>query len=586
MEPIKIIRDQVSSVVDIDFFLNEANLNAKYEDGQIAQIIEGQTYERTKQRIDEFIGRCKATLADLQSRVEQTELEWRTLVEKANANHPGKPPSDFWVRVRRDDPNVVARYNEAVEEYNNKLELYRRICDQANHAKDRYEDALEKFNERKAELEEQVRQRIEELKPALDQDIIRLLSKMQQLVYDNIENKNNPFAGFLLIYLTKKVYNFLYDRIYSATEQRTAIEISEKLEDELNNVILNREQEIREGLKQSAQYLATCLQENDSLLKVIEENLQRLPYQQCNDNEVEIQNLLSLPIETSFQYKNIIDPVELEKIEEQVQARKSSLEKQLTTIDTFISNINPIFDSISDIKTFVEDQLARMNQNKNNLDPILKDLKFILEVFDEANQDRYLGKYIPWIKELHEEIQQIINIDVIELLKKVIDTQLLTKPALELLNANPAFLFLTNKKKLAQKKQEFINGIQALSSILKDINELPKEKAEECQNKVSSWLNISLLPLGNVIVLYSLIATIKQFLPALTSHNLSYVQLKQTLIKKFQIFFYLHVSLTVISGVASFLVRPLIQVILYFITFTYLISSMVIYIKGRQLRRL
>jgi len=36
VEPIKIIRDQVSSVVDIDFFLNEANLNAKYEDGQIA----------------------------------------------------------------------------------------------------------------------------------------------------------------------------------------------------------------------------------------------------------------------------------------------------------------------------------------------------------------------------------------------------------------------------------------------------------------------------------------------------------------------------------------------------------------------
>ncbi len=227
------------------------------------------------------------------------------------------------------------------------------------------------------------------------------------------------FVVFILIYLTEKVYNFLYDRIYSTIEQRTAIEIQNKLDDELNNIIQSNGQEVKEGLRQSVQYLVNYLQENDSLLKTIEGDLQRLPYQQCNDNAMKIQHFLSLPIEISFQYKNIIDPVKLEKIKEQIQARKSEFETQVTAIEDFISDINLLFDSISNIKTFVEAQMAKMNQNKDNLlGPAFKDLLFILGVFDEANQDRYLGKYISWFKELHEEIQQVIDMDVAELAKK------------------------------------------------------------------------------------------------------------------------------------------------------------------------
>ncbi len=66
MESMKVIRDQLSSLVDIESFLNEDNLNAKYKDEQVAQIIKDQNYEQTKQRIKEFIDRCEVTLADLQ----------------------------------------------------------------------------------------------------------------------------------------------------------------------------------------------------------------------------------------------------------------------------------------------------------------------------------------------------------------------------------------------------------------------------------------------------------------------------------------------------------------------------------------
>jgi hypothetical protein len=97
MESMKVVRGQVSSIVDIDFFLNEADLNVRYEDDRVAQIIKGSVYERTKQRINDFVARCDQTLAGLQQRVDQTHSEYSSLVSKARAEEPGSGPSSFWV---------------------------------------------------------------------------------------------------------------------------------------------------------------------------------------------------------------------------------------------------------------------------------------------------------------------------------------------------------------------------------------------------------------------------------------------------------------------------------------------------------
>lgn len=139
--------------------------------------------------------------------------------------------------------------------------------------------------------------------------------------------------------------------------------------------------------------------------------------------------------------------------------------------------------------------------------------------------------------------------------------------------------------KEAQKKKHFIDGIQALDSILQDINEIPRQKSEECQKKISQWLKISLLPLGNIGVLYSIITMIKQFVPALTSQNSFYIQFKQTLVKQFKFFSYIHFSLTVICGIGLFLVGASARLLLYFVTFTYLVSTIVIYLKCSQLKK-
>ncbi|HEY6252456.1 MAG TPA: hypothetical protein VI685_21075 [Candidatus Angelobacter sp.] len=585
MESMQLVRGQVSSIVDIDFFLNEAGLNTNYEDDHIAQVIKGAVYERTKRRVNDFISRCHQTLAGLQQRVDQTESEFQSLVSQANSERPGSGPSTVF--VDRKNPNSVARYNEKVERHNHQVELHRRLIDQANRAKERHEDAVEKFNEKKADLEEQIREKLEELKPALDQDILTLLGKLQQLAYDSIRNQSNLFAGFLLSYLAKKAYVFLYDRIGNTNEQRAAIDIFKKLNDELDTIMSSDGNSVRAGLSQTAEFLCQCHEMNAAIHKGIQEKLQGLPYQECKETAAEVRQLLAVPSDTTFAYKHIIDPAELAKVEEQVQARNAMLQRHLKSLHAFTSRFDPTFDSIAVIRDSAHSELAKMNENKTGiLDPVGRDTFFTLGIFDDEDQERYMKKHKPWLQNVQKEIEQALHIDLKELVRTIARTELLTKTTKEMLAADEALLFHSNKEQLSRKKQQMLDAVKVLDAILQDINELPKQKSAEFTRKMSLLLYLSLLPVVNVGVIFAIIAMVREYLPALKSSNSAYVELKQAHIKKYQTYFYVHIALAVVSVIASFFCGVAAQPALLAAAGTYIPSIGVLYAKEKQLTSL
>jgi len=582
MESMKIVRGQVSSVVDVDFFLDKARLDAKYEDDRIAEVIKGPAYGRTKQRINDFIGRCEQTLAGLQGRVDQTRSEFESLVARAKSAEPGGPPLGLF--VSRSDPNSVARHNEKVEKYNNQLDLHRRIVDQASRARERHEDAVEKFNEKKADLEEQIRLKLEELKPALDQDIVALLGKMQQLAYDNIHNKSDLLAGFLLAYLAKKAYVFLYDRIDNTAQQHAATGIFKKLNDELDTIMSSGGAAVQQGLHQAAEFLRDCHQKSAAIFQGIQENLQGLPYQQCSDTEAEIRGLLALPLDTAFEYKHIIDPAELARVEEKVRARKAMLEAQVASINTFAARFDPTFNMIATIREFAASELAKMNDHKSGtLDPVGSDIFFALGVFDDEEQERYLKKHKQWLQDVQKGIEGALNVDLVGLVGTVVGTELLTKSTKEMLAADQAFLFYSHKANLSRKKEKCLAGIKTLDSILREIDELPRQKAQAFSKKMSLWLNVSLLPLVNVGVLFPILSMIKEYLPAFASRNGSYVEMKQAHIRKFQVYFSIHIALILASCSGLFFVAAPGQPMLGGVAITYVVSTIVFYLKRKQL---
>lgn len=51
MESMKFVRDVVSSMIDIEFFLKEEELREKYEDNRIAEVIEEEPMKRLSKRL-------------------------------------------------------------------------------------------------------------------------------------------------------------------------------------------------------------------------------------------------------------------------------------------------------------------------------------------------------------------------------------------------------------------------------------------------------------------------------------------------------------------------------------------------------
>ncbi len=585
METLQLIRTQVSPLMDIDFFLIESNFGAAYDGNQIAVIIKGLVYSRTVQRIQEFDARCKQTLASLAERVDQTAAEFNSLIAQSKREDPGSAPSTFL--LNRNDAASVDQHNEKVNRYNNQLELHRRIIDQVSRAKERHEDAVSKFNEKRADLEEQLREKMEELKPAMDQDILNLLGKLQQLAYDYISNKNNLFGGFLLGYLTKKVYMFLYDRINGTFNQRSATDIFKKISDETELILAQNKQEVDEGLYATVKFLFSCFDTNRLHLEQINCSLHELPYQHCLDHEPEAKRLLGLPVKQDFIYKHLIDPAEINVMQEKVVADKGRLENAIQLIWDFAAEQAPVFEQIAAVKRSTALELAQMNQTKTKiLDPVARDLYFAIRIFDEEDQERYMNKHKPWLQSVKKHIEEAFSLPngLTELVQTIIQTELLTLTADKTIQSDKAFLFLANQACLTQTRQELLNAVQALNGIIEQLNELPRQRTEEFSKKIALLLNLSLLPLCNIGVLFPVNVLFNKYKSGLRSQNPFYAELRKKQNRKLRLYFYIHLVLA-ISSVAVFFAVGASDYRFMCLggAVTYLTTAAVIYFKKKRL---
>lgn len=176
MKSLSLIRSQIAPIADITFFVELGSPQFKATDEQIATIVKGANYAKTQQRIADFTARCNQTLAGLRERVTKLQSEYSAAVETVRSNEPGSGPSTLF--LNRSNSNSVSSHNASVARHNDSIDLHRQLIAKAQRVKERVEEATDKYKEKKADLEEQICQKKDELTPALDQDIVVFFGKM------------------------------------------------------------------------------------------------------------------------------------------------------------------------------------------------------------------------------------------------------------------------------------------------------------------------------------------------------------------------------------------------------------------------
>lgn len=579
------VRDLITPIANINFFIKLGDSGANYSDEELAGIIKADNYGKTKQKIKEFAARCEERLESFRQRVIETEAEFEEAQGRANANRPGSAPGTLF--LDRTDHNAVARHNERVNEYNNQVDLHRRLVDQALRSKERYEDALERFKEKKAEVEEQVREKMEELKPALDLDMAAFLGKLQQLVYDCFHNKALIFESFILLFMAKKAYVFLYDRIESNSERNTASNTFRQLNGELETLVENHSDDLKRGFTEIVTYLYECFCENEAIFDTMQKLLEQLPYDICNSNDDSAHSLTSLVIDTNFQYKEIIDPNELARVATRIQERRGQFENKIVEIDTFTNQMSETFDGIAEVLADSKTKLQLIRQNKETrMGEAFDYSRFTLGVFDEEIQDEYLKQQKALLEAMQLEIETSLGINLIDLIETILETELLCVSAVQAIDTNAAFGFLKYRQKLQKKRQEFTTGINTLDRQLEEISRLPEEKSQEFTKQMLTLLGISILPLGNLGALFPVHQAITKFVPALGSTHPVYLELREKTKGKLQGFAIAHALIAVLIGASTFAVKDDQKPFAIGGAAAYGVSAGVLFMKKKQLTNL
>jgi hypothetical protein len=200
--------------------------------------------------------------------------------------------------------------------------------------------------------------------------------------------------------------------------------------------------------------------------------------------------------------------------------------------------------------------------------------------------ERYLSKQKSWLKTIQSNIENIIHIDLYKMVGIVNKTSLYITTADEIITNDDAILFLSNRDQLRDKIRDYVNADNELASILAEIDELPRQKSEECSKKMSMLLGLSVLPVGNIITMLPISSLLRKFMPGLKSSNAFYVALKETLKKKLSLYFYFHIVLAVVSIGLCFSPTGMPIALPIFAILSYVLSSANLYARSMKLKRI
>jgi len=577
------IRDLIAPIANIAFFIHLNDTGRNYSDDELANIIKADNYAKTKKKVADFAAREEQKLEDFRQQsvlTKQAELE--EAQNRADANRPGSGPSGLF--LDQTDRNAVARHNQKVDEHNNQVEFYRTLIVKRDRAKENLDSALEKLREKKDDSEEKIREKMEELKPALDQDMAAFLGKLQQLVFDCFHNKALIFETFVLLFMAKKAYVFLYDRIESNSDRNTASNTFRQLNGELESLVEKHVDDLKFGFSEIVGYVYDCFKENEEILDAIQKQLEQLPYDICRNNDSSAHSLASLSVDTKFQYKDIIDPTELARMEGHIQDRREQFVNNIAEIEAFSNNLASTFNTIAEVLADSKNKHQKICQNKEDkLGEAFDYSRFVLGIFDEEVQDEYLKQQKVLLEAMQLEIETSLGTNLPKLLKTILETELLSISAAKTIENDPGFAFLGYRQKIQKKRQEFLDGVKALDRQLQEIAKQPQEKSEEFTKKIQTLLGISVVPIGNLGALFPLHQETTKFLPALSSGHPVYSELRETVKSKLQVFCISHAVIAVLIGGSAIAVAKDQKPIALGAAGAYGISAGLLFLKKKQL---
>jgi hypothetical protein len=521
MNALTLLSSQITPIGNLQYLLSfkeDNEDNFAVSDETLVTFINGANYKKANDAYETASQRGEERINSSKQQINALKNEFDGAVRTAENRRPGSGPSSLF--LNNSDPDAVDRYNSEVRAHNLKIDEHRRFIDIAKRAEERYQDKLQIHNELVQRINEQVEAKHSELKPALDKDIVVFMGKIQGAVYTLIHNQQQFFAGFLTIYLAKKAYTFLAEKIEDPSCNISMNDIFRRLENEIDHLIKNNTEDIKSGYEELFVIFDTIVQTNKIIFDEIQSTLLPLPYAVVDVKQPEIEQLLSITINQEFSFKDIVNPVELEKVAQEVVLQREKAENNITVINDILKELDTFFIENETIRNTITEKIEMMRENKKQtFGDNYEQYIFAIEPLYEYYQDNYLSKYKILLEAIQVSVEDKVNKQLSPIISSIVKKEIFIKPAQTEFDENRVFNFLAQKNHLLTKKNQHLNDITQLNTILEAIDKQPQEQAESTGSYLTMILAASLIPVVNIITSIMAYLKVQEYDAALSSHS-------------------------------------------------------------------
>ena len=511
----------------------------KIEKKVIPNFIKCPKYEKAKDNLNQKMERYQSKVDRCDESIKESNSNIEAMKRRRSDLDPGR---GFF--VDKSNPQEVTRYND-------RLDQMRKMTDKIENAIEKHNDLIDKRTEAIEEAEEKRKELTEDALLVIDEDIVTEIDRSTKIIckLEASHNAEDLIEAIEICLIELRIYAMFEDMIEGNDERKDCRERITEVNQKLAALYTN---------EQVMNYMGDIYRSNQSLVQKNEEICQQIIQALGSVDQGKLINLtqsvdaiLTEEINTTFEYKGIVDPAQLDeviiKINKTIAALNQSIVKANESITASSDFAKTGVSADQQAKTLLSSMKSNVEAMKNNI--ISRD-SFVVQMIDEAVIDNFYGKEVrPAAAALRKHIVGMIGEKEIDkLVKGGKDFFSLEKAENAIQQANLVRL-QTALDKIPAHIKKATDLIAAAESDIQEAGKVPKQNAGALNAELGKKYILACFPVFGCIFAIGIIRRVKAFKSAFCSTNQIYKDLANALLEKNK---KMTIAVMIIGGILGF----------------------------------
>lgn len=505
------------------------------EKADIPQYIRCQNFDESlkkgEQEMDQYIKKVN----DLQSRLDKSQNNIKSLERKMRRVAPEDPPSEPGsFSGPSETPENRNAYNRELSIYNARLEQTQRLQERISKANERHQNFVRMHNNAIRDADDKMETLAAAALLAIDADIAAVLDKATTIAKElaDSENADDLMSALETCFTELRIFRAFAPHIEDSNAYRTA---SAKIS-EVNALCatLCANETVRNVFLDIYRQNSDLIGKNDELHTQVVEKIAGVDQKTLDEMTESFHSILNREFYTGFQYEGIVNPAELDNVVSEMYRTIDDLKDHIIAVTEFDNATRATAESVASVHQELEPILSTMKANVEAIgDSLLTKEHFVCEMLNGDVLERF---YDPNLRDsvmvLRDYLLENIEINRFESIILETEDRFSVEKTEAAIETADILCLQMERAKVVDYVSKLSREIQDMEADIARADEVPKRDARNFKISTSLFYILSCLPMLGIAFAMMLRSKIDKFAPAFTTSLETYHQLGTAILKK------------------------------------------------------